>query len=93
MVQRALTPCTSSSSLCLTQQRFKVEVDWTDHQNQSGKARPVRVAAQDSGFFWFFNDQNLELVIKVLDGCGVNGRYWVFAAGLTDGVGIRIESR
>jgi hypothetical protein len=24
------------------------------------------------------------MVIKVLDGCGVNGAYWVFAGGLTD---------
>lgn len=27
---------------------------------------------------------NVELVIKVLNGCGVNNRYWVFAGGLTD---------
>ena len=24
------------------------------------------------------------MVIKVLDGCGVNARYWTFAGGLTD---------
>jgi hypothetical protein len=27
---------------------------------------------------------NVEVVIKVLNGCPVNGRYWVFAAGLTN---------
>lgn len=38
----------------------------------------------DTGSFWFFDDSNLELMVKVLDGCAVNGRHWVFAAGLTD---------
>ena len=26
----------------------------------------------------------MELLIKVLDGCGVNNRYWVFFAATTD---------
>ena len=26
----------------------------------------------------------MELIVKVLDGCGVNQRYWVFAGGLTN---------
>ena len=38
----------------------------------------------DSGYFWFFDDANVELVIKVIDGCGFNDRYWVFAGGLTN---------
>ncbi|MCP3912436.1 MAG: hypothetical protein GY713_15945, partial [Actinomycetia bacterium] len=27
---------------------------------------------------------NVEVVVKVLDGCGENGRFWVFATGLTN---------
>ena len=38
----------------------------------------------DSGFFWFFGPSNLEVVVKILDGCPVNGRSWFFAGGLTD---------
>jgi hypothetical protein len=38
----------------------------------------------DSGLFWFFSESNLEMLVKVLDGCGVNDRYWVFAAATTD---------
>ena len=45
-----------------------------------GQAYPL---TSDSGYFWFFDDANVELVIKVIDGCGYNGRYWVFAGGLT----------
>ena len=36
-----------------------------------------------SGYFWFFDPSNVELVVKVLDGCAANRRYWTFAAGLT----------
>ena len=28
--------------------------------------------------------QNVEVVVKVLNGCGSNSRYWTFAGGLTD---------
>ena len=38
----------------------------------------------DTGYFWFFNSSNVEVVIKVLNGCAANGHYWVFAGGLTD---------
>jgi hypothetical protein len=38
----------------------------------------------DTRYFWFFNAANVEVVVKVLDGCSLNGSYWVFAAGLTD---------
>ena len=27
---------------------------------------------------------NVEAVVKVLDACGLNNRFWVFAGGLTD---------
>jgi len=43
----------------------------------------------NTGFFWFFDSTNVELVLKVLNGCTLNGRYWVFASGLTD-VGVSI---
>jgi hypothetical protein len=46
-----------------------------------GSAVPL---TSDSGYFWFFDAANIEIVVKTLNGCGVNGRYWVFAAGLTD---------
>jgi hypothetical protein len=38
----------------------------------------------DSGLFWFFSPSNWELMVKLLDGCAVNGRHWVFLAALTD---------
>jgi len=38
----------------------------------------------DTGCFWFFNSANVELVVKVLDGRGVNGHYWVFYGALSN---------
>ena len=38
----------------------------------------------DTGAFWFFDEANLELVLKVLDGTAINGHYWVFFGALTN---------
>ncbi len=72
-----------STRLCLNDSRFQVEVEWATRNGQSGSGRAVPLTS-DTGLFWFFNSENVELVVKVLDGCGLNGRYWVFAGGLTD---------
>ena len=70
--------------MCLNQNRFRVEVDFETEEGQSGEGRAVELTS-DTGYFWFFNDENVEIVLKVLDACGPPfDRYWVFAAGLTD---------
>ncbi len=77
-------PCTTDSSdLCLGGSRYHVQVQWRTAQGETGagQASPLSI---DSGFFWFFGPSNLEVVVKVLDGCAVNGKSWVFAGGLTD---------
>ena len=38
----------------------------------------------DTAYFFFFNPNNVELVLKVLDGRAVNGFFWLFYAALTD---------
>lgn len=38
----------------------------------------------DGGAFSFFSSSNLELFVKVLDGCAANGSYWLFSSGLTE---------
>ena len=51
---------------------------------QSGNGQAVSLTS-DSGYFWFFNAANIEVVIKVLNACTQSPpRYWVFAAGLTN---------
>lgn len=38
----------------------------------------------DTGYFWFFGPENVEVVLKVLDGQGVNGHHWVFCGALSN---------
>jgi hypothetical protein len=73
----------SRSRLCSANDRFEVSVDWRDSQGRTGRGRAIQLTG-DTGYFWFFDEKNIEMVVKVLDGCGVNQRYWVFAGGLTN---------
>jgi acetyl esterase/lipase len=76
-------------TLCLHGGRFRVGVTWTDPRGASGTGRTVACNSDGSGLFWFFEPSNWELMVKVIDGCGLNGRFWVFAAATTD-VGYRL---
>jgi CSLREA domain-containing protein len=69
-------------TLCLSNGRFQVTARWQT-SNASGAGNTVTLTG-DSGYFWFFDPGNVEVVVKVLNGCGLNNRYWVYAAGLTD---------
>ncbi len=76
--------CTPSDrSLCLNKGRFEVQANWTTPNGQSGTGHALPLTS-DTGMFWFFSETNVEVVIKVLEGCTTNDRYWVFAGGLTN---------
>ncbi len=45
---------------------------------------PAWMTTSDSGNFWFFNPQNLELQLAVLDGCAINQHVWVKFAATTN---------
>jgi hypothetical protein len=81
------TPCVEDEfGMCLNGGRFRVtaEFDRPDTPSElTEAARAVRLTG-DSGLLWFFQDTNIEAIVKVLDACGVNDRYWVFAGGLTN---------
>ena len=79
----ASTCATAPETLCLSDDRFKVSVVWQKSDATQGFGTGVSLTS-DSGYFWFFDDTNIEAVVKVLNGCATNGHYWVFAAGLTD---------
>ena len=77
--------CTGSDqALCLTDSRFQVTVDWRNAGGGTGTVVHLPVIADDSGLFWFFFSDNWEMLVKVLDGCTINDRFWVFAAATTD---------
>src|SRR5262245_53869535 len=69
--------CTESpTTLCLGNGRFAVTATWTNPQSQTGAGNAVKLT-DDSGYFWFFDQANIEMVVKVLDGCAINNAYWV----------------
>ncbi len=64
---------------------FVIGAEWTRPDGMSGTALGRLLPdADDSATFWFFRPGNRELIIKILDGCGENGFYWVFLSGLTN---------
>lgn len=73
----------TDTAMCLQNGRFAVSVSWNDEWGGSGVGHAIP-ATDDSGLFWFFSPSNMELLIKVLDGCGFNSHYWVFFAATTD---------
>jgi ribosomal protein L35AE/L33A len=83
-------PCEDNGTdLCLVGGRFKVEVRWRTPDGQLGLGHGARLT-DNSGTYWFFGDSNVEVLLKVLDACSVNNRFWVFFAGTTN-VGFNVE--
>jgi len=76
--------CDEPGVLCLQDGRFEVRVDWHDPRSGDTGSGTAISGTERSGYFWFFRDDNVELVVKVLDGRPVNGRFWVFYGALTD---------
>ena len=92
-------PCTASDTiLCIDDvpgdRRFQVEIEYQTAQGGglSGKGKAIPLASLGvarGGLFWFFNEDNPEIVVKVLNGCASNQKYWVFVSGGTN-VGLTI---
>ena len=71
------------TALCLTAGRFRVEATFFAAQTGSGIARVVPLNA-NSGTMTFFSPQVSEVLIKVINACALNNRFWVYGAAATD---------
>ena len=71
------------TTLCLNDGRFTARAQWTTPDGKSGFGQAVQLTG-DTGDFWFFTPSSPEVLVKVLDGCSSNSRFWTFAAGLTN---------
>ena len=78
-------PCVAdTTTLCLNAGRFKVQVAWSvPSQGTSGIGTGIALTT-DTGEFWFFSANNIELVIKVVDGRALNEKFWVFYGALSN---------
>ncbi|HYL06598.1 MAG TPA: PQQ-binding-like beta-propeller repeat protein [Thermoanaerobaculia bacterium] len=79
----ASTCVADAATLCLLDGRFQVRAAWQTAAGATGDGQAVALTA-DTGYFWFFSAANVEVVTKVLDGCGLGHHFWVFAGGLTN---------
>ncbi len=78
-------PCVpDADTLCIDDQagdkRFRVEVTF-DSGQQSGSGKAIQLSSlgvNAGGLFWFFSASNPELLVKVLNACPLNNKYWVF---------------
>ena len=82
-VAEAVSCAADATTLCLNNARFSVRTQWTTPDGDSGFGHAVALTG-DTGDFWFFNSGSPEVVVKALNGCSINSRYWAFAAGLTN---------
>ena len=78
-------------TLCLQDGRFEITAEWRTPQGKAGEGNPGAFT-DETGYFWFFSNQNIEVLVKILDGCGINDSYWVYVAGLTN-IWVELEIR
>jgi hypothetical protein len=78
-----LVVTTSTTALSLNNNRFTVEVDWHTLAGDTGSGFAVPLTS-DTGYFWFFENTNVELLVKLLDKRAVNGHFWFFWGAMTD---------
>lgn len=93
----AAQTCTPSQTVaCLVDDRFRLEVTWSDEAGNpatlpawgSGGDGVVALTYPATGarhvLFSFFEPDTPNLLVKILDGRPVNGQFWVFASASTN---------
>ncbi len=75
-------PCSTTANVLCVADHYSVTVKWRTTTDTGNGV--VAVSAPSSGVFWFFTPDNWELMVKVLYGCPINDRYWVFSAATTN---------
>jgi hypothetical protein len=80
------TCTTTTEVLCLLQGRFQVEVSFRNQHAPGSLTRSARAlpSTDQIGEFWFFDQDNIELVVKLIDGRSINGHFWAYYGGITD---------
>jgi hypothetical protein len=75
----------NATTLCLNNARFQVRAIFSAPSlgitNAPAQAVPL---TGDTGYFWFFSANNVEITLKVVDGRTFNNFFWAFYAALSD---------
>lgn len=83
-------PCVPGpDTACLLGSRFKVEVEWTDFSSVTRDAHVASAGTSDTALFYWTNPNNWELLIKGINACSLNNKFWIYFAAATN-VGYRV---
>ncbi len=83
----------NATTLCIDNntgdKRFQITAAYSTSQDggRSGNGGAISLApvnVTQGGIFWFFASTNPEMLIKVLNGCAVDDKFWVFYAAMTN---------
>ena len=80
----AETDCTPEGPVLSLKDGYGVSMCYETAEGVTGQAMDWELDSRQSALLYFFDPNNVEVLIKVLDGCGVNGHRWVFVAPVTD---------
>ena len=74
---------------CLNNWRFSVGANFVDQEECNGCITgagevPTHGLGDSGALIYFFEPDNPEMLLKVVDGCAVNGHWWVFGSAATD---------
>jgi hypothetical protein len=79
--------CHQTSEVICLNCRFGVAAAWQNPFDGSSGIAGAHFLTTESGYLWFTDPLNMEVPVKILDGCGSGpptDSWWVFAAGLTN---------
>ena len=83
-------PLAGETALFFHDCRFYATLHWRNPDDGSeGQATAVSLT-RDTGVFWFFDRNNIEVTVKLLDGRGLNEYWWVFWSHMTS-LEVRLE--
>ena len=79
-------PCASTTTLATSASRSRSLSDQPGRRPiRSGSAIPLSsLGVTQGGLFWFFGATNPEMLIKIIDGCTLTSKFWVFYAATTN---------
>jgi hypothetical protein len=82
----APTACAPTDTVfCANNGRFAVQVVFSAPSlGITDATAQTTTLTGDTGSFWFFSPNNVELVVKVVDGRAFNGFFWVFYGALSN---------
>lgn len=71
-------------TLCLLGGRIEATARWRNQRTGAEGTGKAASLGDRTGTFYFFRPDNVEVIVKALDGSAINGAYWVFLGSLSD---------